>query len=121
MTETKITYLFGAGASVKALPTVLEMPKRIGETIEYLLGIKPNVIDFSYNNDQLLEKINSIADGSLKDFLAGLLWLKENTEAHASVDTYAKKLYVTKKYSELKKLKAALTSFFIVWQLIRLI
>ena len=32
----KITYLFGAGASAKTLPTINQMPERINQVIRYL-------------------------------------------------------------------------------------
>jgi hypothetical protein len=118
----QITYLFGAGASANALPIVIDMPQRINGTIDFLLGSRLTNNVLSYNidaPDQVLSAINAVQDDSMRELLSGLFWLKQNTKAHASVDTFAKKLYITRKLKDYRKLKASLTCFFIVEQIRR--
>ena len=52
-----------------------------------------------------------------EELLRDLEWLHTSTGKHASVDTLAKKLYLTKKPKELFKLKLALSAFFVLEEL----
>lgn len=94
---SKIVYIFGAGASANALPIVNQMPNRIVETISVIESEKFGK-----------EEIN-IQEGKKKNLIDQLYWLKEGCEKHATIDTYAKKLYITDKegYNRLKHVLSA--------------
>lgn len=115
---SKIVYLFGAGASfgkrdendsdeiLEGLPIVSEFPKQIDKLIQRI-----KTEDTEANSQHKLnpeKKLNLIAE---------LKWLKESCENHQTVDTYAKKLYVTGKTVEYKKLKVAISAFLTLAQL----
>lgn len=111
----KITYLFGAGASCQSLPIVNQIPSRISEIIELLEKIEN---EFSIN-----EKINiqgkEFSSSEIKtELISDLKWVLENSKNHASIDTFAKKLYLKRKADELNKLKRAFSVYFIIEQLI---
>ncbi|MDX2047607.1 MAG: hypothetical protein SFU87_12530 [Chitinophagaceae bacterium] len=113
----KVTYLFGAGASANCLPIVVDIPDRLNSFINFIhdnriatqevfasLGIQKSIFEIEEEimNDTR-ELINEV-------------------KAHASIDTYAKKLRITaskipgnlKKYNSLK---VVLSTFFIYEQL----
>jgi len=112
--EPKITYLFGAGASINALPIVKLIPDALKE---FLVEIKTP--DFLLPNDQFFNNMQSAGRiGMLQqEFFSTIEWMLENSKNHASIDTFAKKLYANKSFPAFIKLKAALTSFFIYMQL----
>jgi hypothetical protein len=112
MTNTKITYLLGAGASALALPVVADMPHRMLVVLNYLKETPDYVINASAITNDHIRGIHGQQQGFYKDFE----WLIENTKKHASVDTFAKKLFITKKRSDLLRLKALLTIYFILEQ-----
>jgi hypothetical protein len=112
----KITYIFGAGASVGALPIVKDIPSRISQLITKLgsstlhLPNTPNSFKDLPPDKTYLDYQNELIDS--------LSWLKENCELHYSVDTFAKKLKIKDQNDDLKKLKIALSVFFVLEQLI---
>lgn len=114
----KISYLFGAGASAQALPTVEKIPQRINKLIGDL------------NNPELklssAEKFSDLRGGPFgnkskydfqKEMIDSLSWMLEESDRHASIDTFAKKLYIKESDAELKKLKITMSVFFILEQL----
>ena len=115
---SRIVYLFGAGASfgkraeddkdeiLEGLPIVSEFPVQIEKLIEKICeeekqpkfyGIKTEPWEY----DKLKEEFK---------------WLKETSESHQTIDTFAKKLWVTDK-AEYERLKAALSAFLTLEQL----
>ncbi|MFC5192916.1 hypothetical protein ACFPIK_14160 [Algoriphagus aquatilis] len=100
----KIVYLIGAGASAHALPIVYKIPEKLEEVINDLDKIK--ILTGISEND--LEKI----DYAVND----LVWLKNESSKHASIDTFAKKLYVKKKIEDLRRLKSSTGLFFSILQ-----
>ncbi len=115
---TKVTYLFGAGASANALPVVNELPQRINELVDHW-------IKGENRNRNLLLPENEFFEGfpnrSKRKFqnqlLSEMKWVAEAVK-RTSVDNFAKKLFVKRKQGaeELKKLKIALSMFFILEQ-----
>lgn len=109
----KVTYLFGAGASKEALPIVNEIPSRIKEIIElleseeYKLSEKDIYEDLNLDLSKRQVQVNLIND---------LKWLLEKANNHASIDTFAKKLYIGGKYDDLKRLKLSFSIFLIIEQ-----
>lgn len=125
------TYLLGAGASYEALPIVNQIPKRLeafandfdpgnNETIKPLdfFDGKGNLARrFLYDlNDQ--KKLYEKYYAEIKVFYKDILWLKNESFKHSSIDTFAKKLYL-KNDSNLEKLKYILSCFFLYEQLLK--
>lgn len=115
---SKVVYLMGAGASygkrekdtngkdisgniLEGLPIVSEIPDRL----EHIKAL--------FTRDTISEY--SEAQKSLEHDFA---WLIDNTRRHATIDTFAKKLFLTKQIAEYTKLKRLLSLFFKTEQLI---
>lgn len=111
----KITYLFGAGASRHALPIVSEMPDRIKALIELLEGENLKLDDKFTYTDLNLRNPKTNREFQL-EMIASLKWIMEASQNHASVDTFAKKLFIKRKYEDLKRLKIVMSVFFIFEQ-----
>ena len=108
-----VTYLLGAGASANSIPVVEKFNediKSIKELLEKFL--KKNMNDSSYNSlPELLQTKNSILEKIVDD----LQWLLLEADNHQTIDTLAKKYYLTNS-SDLNKLKRILIIFFFVRQ-----
>ncbi|MFZ4463468.1 MAG: hypothetical protein ACOYN5_06450 [Bacteroidales bacterium] len=111
----KIVYLFGAGASKNSLPIVDEIPEKIESLIEILRSDAMQL-----PNDDVYTDFVSIAPLSKnayqKELISDLEWLVAEVSKHASVDTFAKKLFIQRNISDLNKLKVALSLFFVFQQ-----
>jgi len=112
--KNKVTYLFGAGASCKALPMVNEIPDRIKNLIELLERDEYKLDETAGFDDLHLTRHQSKREIQLK-MIESLKWMLEKSANHASVDTFAKKLYI-RDSTELDRLKIALSVFFIFEQ-----
>jgi hypothetical protein len=137
---SKVVYLLGAGASrgkrdgdndphyssidlgeshiLEGLPLVSEIPDRLEYIIEEIKKITYNnsLNEFSFmttNND----KYDNI-ENTKSSFITDLQWLKEESSRHATIDTFAKKLFLKHKDKDFKKLKALLALFFMIEQFI---
>ena len=106
-----ITYLFGAGASYGTLPIVEEIPKRIQKLLD-LLSQEEYVLDdkneYKYNlylKDKTLRKVQL-------EMISDLKWMQKESNKHASIDTFAKKLYLKQQWNKLEKLKISMSVFF---------
>ena len=114
------TYLFGAGASIGALPIGEDIPKRMKYLIRDLKHSK-----YALSTDAF-EQFNNVSDLKSKRWyqlrmIEDLEWLLPRAKNHASIDTYAKKLKLRNdehSISSLKRLKIALSVFFICEQAI---
>lgn len=104
-----VTYYFGAGASAEVLPVVNQISDRIKEQIKYI----NNSENFNWKDTNIT---NNIRDNKEK-YIEDLNWLDSQISRHASIDTYAKKLYLTKDESNLFKLKIVFSIFMILEQL----
>jgi len=102
---SKITYLFGAGASANALPIVRNISSNIEALINYYSQLNTIILD-SYSSNEF------DANSEKKQLVEDLNWLKSETSRHASIDTFAKKLFVNKRFDELNKLKVLISVFF---------
>lgn len=107
----KVTYLFGAGASAKALPVVSELPDRINFLIS---RIKSESLWLS--DDFFKDLPKNAKRGYQLDLIKDWEWLSFESSKHASVDTLAKKLFLKRKWQDLNRLKNALSMFFIFEQ-----
>ena len=104
-----VTYLFGAGASIGALPILKNMPSSMAEQIIFLKN----------KNQTLINDTNTkiIITDEETEYISDLEWLMTNCGKHASVDTFARKLFVNEKYSDFLKLKNCLSVYFLIEQL----
>lgn len=107
-----ITYLFGAGASKNAIPVNNSLRESMISEYQILLEEHNNRKSEICDN-----KGNPLVTETLfKDFLTDFEFIINESERHQSIDTYAKKLYITRNPSDLAKLKTILSSFFILIQ-----
>jgi hypothetical protein len=113
----KITYLFGAGASINALPTVNTIPDRIKSLIEHLQTEDLKLDDNStYEDLELTDKNKKSKRAYQNEMIESLIWMLTESKNHASIDTFAKKLYIKENYLDFEKLKVAMSVFFIFEQ-----
>jgi hypothetical protein len=110
----KITYLFGAGASAKALPMVKDIPDRLTQLIGEI-GTSSMSLENNIYPNTLISNPKTQREYQ-NELLGDLEWLRIESAKHASIDTFAKKLFIQKKEKELKKLKVILSVFFIIEQ-----
>jgi hypothetical protein len=106
-------YLLGAGASCETLPLASEFAESLSEFANKLKHADPLMISFA---KRLHLSINSIWGESHSRFVEAVEWLAQETSHHASIDTFAKKLYFKKDRDNLKKLKVVLSAYLIAAQ-----
>ncbi len=124
MSNTKITYLLGSGASCGirdddanlpnyAMPLVKEIPQRLELMLNILVKAKKfisaSIVDGVKSEYGLQRTYKEL----LEELIVKFEIFKENVKSHASIDTYAKKVYFTdslnsngiyEKYEEVKAL-----------------
>lgn len=111
MAEPNITYLFGAGASAQALPTIKGLPERIKHVHDY--------VQKHYNYDDEETEVNGFkfklqdAKQLLLDFLNELY---ETAIQYSTIDTYAKQLHINGQYEEYEKVRFTLSAYFAIDQ-----
>lgn len=113
----KITYLFGAGASRHALPIVDEIPDRVKKLIELLESDDLKLDDNSTYDNLKLQNPKTKREHQM-DLIESLKWMMTESKNHASVDTFAKKLFIKQRYRDLDKLRVAMSVFFIFEQIL---
>lgn len=104
-----ITYLLGAGASANCLPIVSQMAKNIEESLKRLHSLNMSNL---FRGKEMEEKFPSI----LSNLKSDLLWLKQNCQIHSSVDTFAKKLYLSGDQNNYRRLKNILSVYLTIEQ-----
>jgi hypothetical protein len=109
----RITYLFGAGASAQALPTVTGIP----QALENFINLIEN--DFEGSEEVFVSSLDIKRNKAKIQILTDLDWLKQASLNHSSIDTFAKKLYLTGKTRDLKRLKSTLDLYFTIEQLFK--
>ncbi len=125
---SKIVYLLGAGASygkrcndkdretsiIEGLPVINE----IDEQIEFVCNlIKETAFDENLKR-QFAERHTAINIEDAKEtLLSWFAWLRENCNQHATIDTFAKKLWLKGDDRHFVRLEFLLTSFFLILQL----
>ena len=95
-----VAYLLGAGASCQALPIVGEMPAAFRSQAQWILSIYPEAQGQSWFN-HYREKMTTYASAA---------------EKYGTIDTYARSLYLLKKYEEFAALKLHLAMYFLLEQ-----
>ena len=119
---SKTIYYIGAGASVgkrdkngailEGIPVVAEIPKEFAAFRKFIEDSeipKGEIIipGFCISNSEDMEQYKRTMLSDIDDLQRGI-------QEHATIDTYARKLYLTEQFSEFNKLKDVLCSFF-VW------
>jgi hypothetical protein len=110
-----ITYLFGAGASANVIPVVNNMKTRFQEIITYLTANKRSKFnDGAYETfPEKFRTYNHLLDSMIDD----LEWLAKECYRHQTIDTLAKKYYLTGN-DDLLRLKKTLIIYFTIEQLL---
>lgn len=125
----KVIYLMGAGASrgirgrdgdgredpsniAEGLPLVKEIPKRLDI-------IASKFADLNYDEGSIFEKQTVSVDlgKAKKKLVEGLHWLRANSE-ETTIDTFAKRLFLTEQIDDYIKLKRLLSIFLLTEQLV---
>lgn len=122
---SKVVYLMGAGASygtraknssaiLSGIPIVSEIP---GE----LNNLANEISQYNWDNHACFKPHDNSFEVDLpeaqKKLSEDLKWLANESKKHATIDTFAKKLYLTKDITNYLRLKRALSSFFMIEQI----
>ncbi len=123
---SKTIYYLGAGASfgkrdengaiLEGVPVVAEIPKEFAAFRKFIADAeipKGEIIipGFCLTNAENVERYK-------RSMLSDIDNLQRGIQEHATIDTYARKLYLTRQLSEFEKLKDVLCSFFVWSQLV---
>lgn len=116
----KITYLLGAGASMEALPLAKDLAKELLTFSEAKLSEKVKGL-FGPNDPGANAPKNAVwPKGPIgKKLMQSFEWLGAEAGRHASVDTYAKKLFIRnddESKEALHKLKVTLSCYLLLQQ-----
>lgn len=125
---SRIVYLLGAGASygkrkdpeeltmddVSLIEEGLPIVSEINEEIEYVIGVI-NSIELDDGNYELKGKKCGVEDLK-EELIKGFEWMLNESSRHATIDTFAKKLYLKNDINSYGRLKFLLSSFFILEQ-----
>jgi hypothetical protein len=117
---SKITYLLGAGASCNALPLVNNFKDRLDSFDKRLVENLQICMKSSTTTD--FNEFAPFGGKKGKDLRESIFWLKDVADKHASIDTYAKKLFIRNDNEALKilrKLKATLSCYLLLEQSIQ--
>jgi len=124
---SKTIYYLGAGASygkrgenekiIEGLPVVAEISEQFALFRSYIESARiPNDIDLVFQNTYRQSASN--IESSRRDMLYDIDQLVKGIKEHATIDTYARKLYLTGREREFNKLKSVLCAFFVWAQLV---
>lgn len=105
--QNNILYLLGAGASYYAIPVVTELSRTL-----------LNIQELPQRIELMPGSARSVSIGNLlsSDFMSDCRWLGENAIRYATVDTFAKRLYLLRQEQELNRLKGTLAIFLLLRQ-----
>ena len=116
---TNITYLLGAGASANTIPVVTTMVGRIREFYEWIDSIRYGTIN-EFDPEPYRSEAGRLKrehNMRLEHLSNELKWLVNEASNYQTIDTLAKKFFLTDKIS-LRRLKHALVFYFVLEQLI---
>lgn len=125
---SKVVYLLGAGASfgkrkdpeelsmddVSLIEEGLPIITEINKEIEYIIGVI-NSVDLDDGNYKLRGKRCAV-DDLKEELISGYEWMLNESSRHATIDTFAKKLYLKGDNENYARLKFLLSSFFMFEQ-----
>jgi hypothetical protein len=108
------TYLLGAGASANTMPVIANFAKRLDEYLKELkeYQFKPDVFPTGYSEGMCPSEIKNVLQ-------ADLALLRDECQSHSSIDTFVRKLYLTKNKLQLFKAKAIINDFLLYEQYFR--
>lgn len=95
-----ITYILGAGASANALPVVKNLDVAFAQLRDFIDGMRGRS-DMSAGQKSILSQIAE-----------DVAWVRGENNKHASIDTFAKKLYLKGKSFESHRLKIIMSMLF---------
>jgi hypothetical protein len=109
----KVTYFLGAGASANTLPVVAYMQQRMEEIILYCKAISRRFADL-IEHDEIHEADRRLFSliGVLNQICNDLEWVTKEAGNYYTIDTLAKKFYLTDDNRNLAKLKKCLITYF---------
>lgn len=113
MVTDKITYLMGAGASANCIPVVENFNQGVEDMLGKISALDLENLRFSGFDEQIPLTKAQLKEKMLTECKALLM----DSKKHMTIDTYAKKLFLTNKMPELRKLKALISLFLIDRQL----
>lgn len=108
----EITYLIGAGASVNSIPIVSEFTQGLDDFAFFLRQPESILTPNPTSGDNWERNKAEFQQELIND----LDWLVDLSKKHASIDTVAKKFFLTDKTSDLRKLKGILSTFLLYKQ-----
>ncbi len=111
MSKMQFTYLIGAGASALTIPVINNFGEELLDFADYIDKI--TIGDDTYHDSFRIDsKPSEIKDRFAKE----IKWLANECTAHASVDTFARKLYLANRLEKLIKLKGIVSEFLLTKQ-----
>ena len=123
---SKTIYYIGAGASygkrddgkkiTEGIPVVAEIPEQFA-LFRDCIATTAIPTDGEMVFQQKYRTTASNIDSARRDMLYDIDQMLNGIQEHATIDTYARKLYLTNHYEDFKRLKILLCSFFIWEQL----
>lgn len=105
------TYLIGAEASYHSLPTIKDFNER--------LKTYKSIFDHRSFKTDIIPGLNVNLRAQVKKYTDDLMWLIGEISDHASVDTFARKLFLTRKTEEYNFLKFLVGEFLTYEQLVK--
>src|SRR5690606_34941119 len=122
----EVGYLIGAGASAECVPVVNKMGSEIEEIKSKLIRSLKLYIDDGYGGTTPDTKTSidvdsekSISISALYESIMEIVGkITEYSQSHSSIDTYAKKLFVSRRLKEYKRLKNDMAFFFTLIQIL---
>lgn len=111
MSDIQFTYLIGAGASALTIPVINDFAKQLIEFAEYV--DKFNFTEDFYHDSY---RVDSKPSEIKERFTTDVRWLANECEVHSSVDTFARKLFLSDRQKELIKLKGIVSEFLLTKQ-----
>jgi hypothetical protein len=107
-----ITYLLGAGASANCLPVINELPFRLNNLVDEI----NNRRNQNSNNAQYRFEPSPELLKQADVFVTDLLEIIKGCKQHNTIDTLAKKYYLTGNEEELYRLKKVMITYFMYEQ-----
>ena len=98
---------------IEGMPLIIEIPQRILYICD-LIRNSDSTPDLYITTAKTQPSIEFTKDLLVKD----LMWLYDGAIKHATIDTFAKKLFLTERVEEYNKLKKLLAIYFIIEQVI---
>ena len=111
MSNVKFTYLIGAGASAQTIPVINKFGDELKKFAIYINSIN---ITEDYYHDSF--RVDSKPSEIKARFVKDIEWLAKECNQHSSVDTFARKLFLSNRSNELIKLKAIVSEFLLTKQ-----